>query len=40
MKHQIVKPPRDNIKTILKNIVVYYWESIIWKWDDLSFLGK
>lgn len=40
MDKPVVKSPRPSIKTILKNIVLYYWEDIVQKWDDLSFLGK
>lgn len=39
MNNQTIKP-RPHIKTILKNIALNIWESIIQKWDDLSLLGK
>lgn len=31
---------RDNIKTILKNVFLHYWESIVWKWEDFTLFGK
>ena len=42
MNNPILQPKkkRDSIKTILKNIFLYYWEDVVEKWEDFNLLGK